>query len=274
MCGKLLILKEILNWIGVRHGGADRRLHPDEGREASNERRTGPRDRRKGLRYLALGVLCVGVAAPASAQIYSWRDANGNLVVSNRPQGGGPMSYVVPRVESVVATSPAAAERSRPYDELIAEHARRHGVRTDLVRAVVQVESGFNPNARSPKGALGLMQLMPSTMQQFAVRNPFNPVENIRAGVAYLRQLLDRYQDNETLALAAYNAGPAAVDRHGQNVPPYRETQNYVSRINRMTAPPVRVNRIYKTTQVLDGRVVPLYSDHKPATGGIVVVSH
>src|SRR6185436_8664542 len=269
-CGKLLTLKEILNWTRVRHGGADRRLRPDEGRHASNERRTGPRDRRKGLRYLALGVLCVGVAAPASAQIYSWRDANDNLVVSNRPQGGGPMSYEVPRVESVIATSPAAAERGRPYDDLIAEHARRHGVRTDLVRAVVQVESGFNPNARSPKGAMGLMQLMPSTMQQFAVRNPYNPVENIRAGVAYLRQLLDRYQDNETLALAAYNAGPGAVDRHGQNVPPYRETQNYVSRINRMTAPPIRVNRIYKTTQVVDGRSVPLYSDHKPATGGTV----
>jgi hypothetical protein len=86
---------------------------------------------------------------------------------------------------------------------------------------------------------------------------------------------LDRYQNNETLALAAYNAGPAAVDRHGQSVPPYRETQNYVQRINRMTGPPTKMrdNRIYKTTEVLDGRSVPRYSDHKPASGGFEVVS-
>ena len=76
------------------------------------------------------------------------------------------------------------------------------------------------------------MQLMPATVQQFGVRNPFNPVENIRAGVAYLRELLDRYENNEELALAAYNAGPGAVDKHGQTVPPYRETRNYVAQIN------------------------------------------
>src|SRR5207247_3257824 len=120
------------------------------------------------------------------------------------------------------------------YDDLIREQSQLNGVRTDLVRAVMQVESGFNPSARSPKGALGLMQLMPATIQQFGVRNPFNPIENLRAGVAYLRQLLDRYGNNEELALAAYNAGPRAVDRHGQNVPPYRETKNYVTRINKM----------------------------------------
>jgi len=85
---------------------------------------------------------------------------------------------------------------------------------------------------------MGLMQLMPATAKQYGVRNAFSPAENVRAGVAYLRELLNRYQNNEELALAAYNAGPGAVDKHGQTVPPYRETQNYVTRINGMAARP------------------------------------
>ena len=101
------------------------------------------------------------------------------------------------------------ATASGMYDGLITEHARANDVRPDLVRAVVQVESAYNPYARSPKGAQGLMQLMPATAQQFGVKNAYNPEENVRAGVAYLRQLLDRYENNEELALAAYNAGPA-----------------------------------------------------------------
>jgi soluble lytic murein transglycosylase-like protein len=117
---------------------------------------------------------------------------------------------------------------------------------------------------------MGLMQLMPATVQQFGVRNPFNPVENVRAGVAYLRQLLDRYQDNEELALAAYNAGPGAVDRHGQTVPPYRETKNYVAQINEIARGPIQQRSssvIYKTTELVDGRIVASYSDHKPSSG-------
>ena len=236
-------------------------------------------DPRGVLRYV-LGALtfvmfCLGLAAQASAQIYSWRDGNGNLVVSNLPRNGAQLSYAVSQAESVRATRPAVAiERSLAYDDLISAHARLQSVRTDLVRAVVQVESGFNPYARSPKGALGLMQLMPATIQQFGVRNPFNPIENVRAGVAYLRALLDRYQNNEQLALAAYNAGPGAVDKHGQNVPPYKETQSYVLRINQMAGRPIQMHRsqIYKTTEVVDGRTVPRYSDHQPTTGSYEVV--
>src|SRR5476651_2422675 len=198
------------------------------------------RVRPKGLRYLMIA-LCLGAAAPAHAQIYSWRDANGNLVLSNRRSAASTevASYAVPKAEGLRATRSVAAERARAYDDLISEHSRTHGVRADLVRAVMQVESGFNPNARSPKGALGLMQLMPATIQQFGVKNPFDAVENVRAGVAYLRELLDRYQNNEELALAAYNAGPGAVDKHNQQVPPYRETKNYVAQINHMAARPI-----------------------------------
>jgi soluble lytic murein transglycosylase-like protein len=180
----------------------------------------------------------------------------------------------VPQAEAVRATTPLVApERGRLYDELISEHSRLNGVRMDLVRAVIQVESAFNPFARSPKGALGLMQLMPATAQQFGVKNPFNPIENVRAGVAYLRQLLDRYENNEQLALAAYNAGPGAVDRHGQSVPPYLETQAYVAKINRMagTRPQAR-KQIFKTMEIVDGRPVTHYADHKPEHGAYEVV--
>ena len=182
-------------------------------------------------------MFCLGLAAPARAQIYTWRDANGQLVLSNlpnRPAEAVQRTFVVPQAPTVRATRAVIESRNLLYDDLILEHARLNDVRTDLVRAVVQVESAFNPFARSPKGAGGLMQLMPATALRFGVRNAFNPVENIRAGVAYLRELLDRYSNNEQLALAAYNAGPGAVDKYGQNVPPYRETQNYVSRIKQI----------------------------------------
>src|SRR5207245_1262223 len=160
-------------------------------------------------------------------------------------------SYAVPKSQALRATRAVATERARAYDDLITEHCRAHGVRTDLVRAVMQVESGFNPMARSPKGALGLMQLMPATIRQYSVRNPFDPADNVRAGVAYLRELLDRYSNNEELALAAYNAGPSAVDRHGQTVPPYRETRNYVAQINQMAARPIEISdkSIYKVAE-------------------------
>jgi soluble lytic murein transglycosylase-like protein len=124
----------------------------------------------KGLRYMLL-LAGLAWAVPAHAQIYSWRDANGTLVVSNlRPASVLPAStasYAVPKAESIRATRYAPAARGRQYDDLISEHSRLNGVRSDLVRAVMQVESAFNPNAKSPKGAIGLMQLMPSTMRQF-----------------------------------------------------------------------------------------------------------
>lgn len=216
--------------------------------------------------------MCLGGAAPAHAQIYSWRDANGQLVVSNyrRPPDTPVKSYAVPQTGSVRSTRYAALNRARPYDDLIAEHAQANGVRTDLVRAVVQVESAFNPRAVSPKGAMGLMQLMPATAREYGVVNAFNPAENIRAGVAYLRRLLDRFSNNEELALAAYNAGPGAVDKYDNTVPPYRETKHYVAQINEMAGRlPVqpRGNQLYRVEQVIDGRVVTLYTDKKPEKG-------
>jgi len=222
-------------------------------------------------------VLVLGVAAPAHAQIYTWRDAKGTLVLSNKrpPQNTPAKTYAVPQAETVRATRQVATERAHAYDDLIQEHSRANGVRADLVRAVMQVESAFNPLARSVKGAVGLMQLMPATLRQYGVMNPFDPGDNVRAGVAYLRELLDRYENNEELALAAYNAGPTAVDKHGQSVPPYRETKQYVAKISQMTSRPIemRGKTLYKYTQIIDGREVPFYTDKKPASGGYTIVS-
>lgn len=217
------------------------------------------------LPTVLVGLVALSVAAPTSAQIYSWRDANGNLVLSDQPKAGAtPHIYAVPKAANVRTTNFASPTRSHRYDALIVDHANRNNVRPDLVRAVIQVESAFNSTAVSPKGAMGLMQLMPATAREFDVGNPFDPRENIRAGVAYLRRLLDRYDGNEELALAAYNAGPGAVDRYGERVPPYRETQNYVSKVRQISEVRVGGQTMYKVVEVIDGRRVVKYSNTRP----------
>jgi soluble lytic murein transglycosylase-like protein len=211
---------------------------------------------------------------PAQAQIYSWRDANGILVVSNVPKGPIGRPLPSPRLMAHVG-APLLMSMASDYEPLIREHSRLQGVRTDLVRAVIQVESAFNPRAVSPKGAMGLMQLMPATAARFGVMDVFNPAENIRAGVGYLKQLLDRYQNNEQLALAAYNAGPLAVDRHGSQIPPYRETQDYVRRINALggTATRIAGTKTYKWMETVDGKEVVHYSDKPPASSNYLQIT-
>jgi hypothetical protein len=229
---------------------------------------------------LVLAVVCLSfVPSAASAQIYSYRDANGRLVLANRPEtpSGTQMDQSEPASTTRInrPDSPVVRDRKLMYETLIAEHARLNDVRPELVRAVVQVESAYNPYAISPKGAQGLMQLMPGTAERFGVKNAFSPEENVRAGVAYLRQLLDKYNNDEELALAAYNAGPGAVDRYGQTVPPYRETQSYVSQISQLTSRPIekRVNVvIYKVTEIVDGQPRVRYTDTRPTTGAYEVV--
>jgi len=139
-------------------------------------------------------------------------------------------------VAVVGAQAPVAGggnDQPRPaqYDQVIAQAARRHNVDPKLVHAVIRVESGYKPTARSRAGAMGMMQLMPGTARDLDVANPYDAAANIEGGVRYLRQLLDRFELR--LALAAYNAGAATVERFG-GIPPYPETRAYVSRVLRL----------------------------------------
>ena len=172
-------------------------------------------------------------------------------------------------VAVAVPARSASATLETTVDEIILREAARHGVRPELVRAVIQVESAFDPHARSAKGAMGLMQLMPTTASDLRVVNPYDPEQNIRGGVAYLRRLLDRYDNDEELALAAYNAGPGTVARYGNQVPPFRETRAYLQRVRSTTSvtnhgrSARRVNGqiIYESHELVDGRRIPTYSD-------------
>jgi hypothetical protein len=147
-------------------------------------------------------------------------------------EGGAPEGPPSPG-EARLAALPIEPLDRRGLRDLAAHVARRHQVDTALVLAVIEVESQYNPGAISPRGAVGLMQLMPQTATRFAVRHPLDPAENLDGGVRYLKELLQRYDGQVRLALAAYNAGEEAVERFS-GIPPYRETVNYVERVRRM----------------------------------------
>ena len=134
--------------------------------------------------------------------------------------------------EDVFTALPAAPVVKPPYREFVEAAAARHGVDPDLITSVIAVESNFDPKASSRKNARGLMQLLPETAARFGVKDIYDPQENIDAGTRYLRELLQKYNNDVVLALAAYNAGPDRVQQYGR-VPPFAETISYVRRVKR-----------------------------------------
>ena len=189
---------------------------------------------------LLMQLLQVMTAGPAAADIYLKRDRFGVLHFTNVPTDKG--YQVMMREPSPItgrasitasgSTGSSFAVDSRMFDPIIAEVAGRYQIDRALVKAVIKAESGFQPRAVSRTGARGLMQLMPQTALLHGVRNVHEPSQNIEGGVQHLRMLLDRYGGNVPLALAAYNAGENAVDKHG-GVPPFPETVEYLSRVLR-----------------------------------------
>jgi hypothetical protein len=180
----------------------------------------------------------LGAPKPVKAQITSVTDGTGRRMFINAdpplmklaPARPHSTIYMPGEISFLGGNRPAMNIDRDGVEKMVREAADRHHVDPALVRAVIETESNWNPGAVSRKGALGLMQLIPTTAQRFGVNDVFNPKQNVEAGVRYLRTLLERYNGNLDLALAAYNAGEGAVDRaHG--VPAYRETRNYVQRV-------------------------------------------
>ena len=208
--------------------------------------------------FLLVSSLALGLAVPASAEIIYLTSGKTISVKSHRVEGntifltlrsGGEVSCdksLIDRIlpdevphpdpepaaedaESIASAVDPSLLQQTPYGDIIAAMSEAHGVNPMLVRALIEVESNYRPKARSNKGAMGLMQLMPSTAREYNVRNPYDPKANIAAGIKHLKGLLDRLGAVD-LALAAYNAGEGAVKKFN-GVPPYRETRNYVSKI-------------------------------------------
>ena len=185
------------------------------------------------LKFIALGLFCslagLCIAGRSAADVFVYKDKEGVLTFTNVPTHNG-FRRVIKDANGRGSFAPLTAANG--YDDLIQSASARYLIDADLVRAVIKAESNFNPTARSNKGAMGLMQLMPETARLHNVLDAYDPGDNIEGGVRHLKMLLGRYQGDLRLSLAAYNAGSQAVERHG-GIPPFVETRDYVRRVLR-----------------------------------------
>jgi soluble lytic murein transglycosylase len=170
-------------------------------------------------------ILSIGCPNYAFSDIYMYIDGSGIVHFTNVPTSSDYKLYIKekPRKNK-------NGFSTKKYDDIIKKAHKKYGVEFFLIKAVIKVESDFNPKAVSKKGAKGLMQIMPDNFKTLLVKDPFNPSQNIMGGTLYLQRLLKRYKYKLPLVLAAYNAGPSAVDKH-KRIPPYPETQNYVREV-------------------------------------------
>jgi len=183
---------------------------------------------------LFLVSLAIAGSASAAAKIYTYLDDQGVRHYTDVPDNFRYRLLVLSPLDRTLSGERYDAQllaKATQYDGLIEGAASAASVEANLLRAVIVVESGFNPRAVSKKGALGLMQLMPATAARFGATNAMDPRQNVAAGARYLKFLMDRFGHNVRLALAAYNAGEEAVDRNGGQIPPFTETMAYVPRV-------------------------------------------
>jgi len=188
------------------------------------------------MKFLLSTILLFALVPGAKADIYTYTDASGIVHFSNvRGNKNARIAVALQRDENRAAQPGGTAQISQAektrFAPLVAEAAQTYRVDAALLHAVISAESGYTPAAVSRKGAVGLMQLMPETARRYGVENSFDPAQNIRGGAQYLGYLLQLFDNNLELALAAYNAGENAVIRHGYSVPPYRETLGYVPKV-------------------------------------------
>jgi soluble lytic murein transglycosylase-like protein len=185
---------------------------------------------------------CLPLGAAWAGDIFVGPATQESVVLTNVAEGEGFAVLVEAPVEAVAQVAPTATgsgvrmsasvvERASAYAPMVEEAARQSRLDPRLLHAVIATESGYNPVARSAKGAQGLMQLMPATARRYGVTNAFEPRHNIQGGARYLADLLALFDQDVRLALAAYNAGEGAVLKHGRRIPPYRETNAYVPRV-------------------------------------------